>query len=281
MGIGVVARGRAGVVLFALVVGGLLGAAAMRAAPAPVGRPAPPATVRGRVVAPDGAPAAGVVLTLTDPAGVEVGSTATGEDGTCEFAVPRPGRYTLIAACPGRRPLARRLDTPEFTLVLPGGGAVGGFVRDEHDQAPIADAVVVLAAGSGRLLGARVTDPTGYYAFEDVPAGRYVVAVDHPGHHPLALDVAVAQGETAALDAELVDARCVRGAVLDRAGRPVGHAKVVLTDASGVTRTVVSGPTGEYRFDDLLRGDYLIGVRGGPTAPVRVEAADHERDLRL
>jgi hypothetical protein len=278
MGIEATARARAAVVLpalSALVVGGLLGAGLTRLGGAR-------AAVRGRVVAPDGTPAAGVVLTLTDRAGAEVGAAVTSADGTCEFAVPQPGQYTLIAACPGRRPLARRLDTADFTLVLPGGGTIGGFVREERGQTPVGGAVVVLTAGTGRVLGTRVTDRTGYYAFEDVPAGRHVLAMDHPGHRPLALDVSVVEGETSLLDAELADARCVRGVVRDRAGRPVEHAKVVLTDDSGVTRAVVSGPGGGYRFDDLLRGDYLVGVQGGPPAvPLRVETADHEWDPRL
>ena len=53
----------------------------------------------------------------------------------------------------------------------------------------------------------------------------------------------------------------VSGRVQTSDGRGLRNAAVVLTDATGISRTVTTGAFGNYQFDDVQSGEnYVIGV---------------------
>jgi hypothetical protein len=53
----------------------------------------------------------------------------------------------------------------------------------------------------------------------------------------------------------------VSGRVIQGEGRGIRNARVVITDAAGVSRTVMTGPRGNFRFEDVMAGEtYTISV---------------------
>ena len=76
-------------------------------------RPAIAQEVRGRALTPGSAtPAAGVIVTLVDAAGVSIARTLTSDSGTFRLRAPRPDRYWLHALRIGFRPTV----SPPFAL---------------------------------------------------------------------------------------------------------------------------------------------------------------------
>lgn len=50
----------------------------------------------------------------------------------------------------------------------------------------------------------------------------------------------------------------VTGRVMNQAGQPISGVRIVLTDASGNTKTALSNPFGYYRFMDIRAGDTYV-----------------------
>lgn len=238
----------------------------------------------GRVRTPDGEPVAGAALTLFDESGVEVDSGVTGDDGTCVLSAPRGADCTLLVVPSGARPLAQHVRADdlrgEVTVVLAGNGSICGLVRDLAGTVPVRGASVVVTAASGGVLGAQRTDATGYYAFDGLTSGCYVLAVDRPGRRPFARAIVLSAEEPTVCDVDLVHCGRIVGVVRDADNRPVEGVTVVLTDRSSLVRTVITGAGGRYSFHDLLAGDYALATApDGDRVAVRVSRAEHQRDL--
>ncbi len=76
----------------------------------------------------------------------------------------------------------------------------------------------------------------------------------------------------------------VSGRVLSSDGRGVRNAVVTMSDTNGVTRSVISGPNGAYRFADVEGGrSYTIGVsaRRFNFTPVVVQITDNLSELNF
>ena len=241
-------------------------------------------TLLGRVRAVDGSPVARAALTLFDESGVEMDSGVTDSDGTCALSAPRGTDCTLVVVPSGARPLARHVRVDgrrgEVSVVLAGRGSICGLVRDLAGSVPVRRASVVMTSASGGVIGAQRTDATGYYAFDGLTAGRYVLAVDRPGRHPVAREIVLASEESTVCDVDLVHCSRIVGVVRDGENRPVEGVTVLLTDRSSLVRTVITGIGGRYRFHGLLAGDYALAtVPDGDQVTVRVSTAEHQRDL--
>lgn len=150
-------------------------------------------------------------------------------------------------------------------------------VNDGGDR-PLANVVVELRTASGDLVATTTTGPDGSYSFGDVPAGDYVVIETQPAgygegpEHPtnrvpvtVVTDEKTAPinfGERTGSLSGLVYNDTNNNGVRDANEPVIGGVTVVLTgtDARGeaVTRTVVTGPDGSYRFTDLPGGTYTV-----------------------
>ncbi|HVQ41649.1 MAG TPA: carboxypeptidase-like regulatory domain-containing protein, partial [Vicinamibacterales bacterium] len=162
---------------------------------------------------------------------------------------------------------------------------VAGQVVDAVSNRPVGDVVVTLTVSGGAgppgTAAQRkvLTDGSGRFAFQGVPAGRYSVSATRPGYVTGSLGKLVPRGGGAPLqlrDGErAIDLRilvwkhaALRGRVTDEAGEPVVGARVtVLRRAlvsgrpgytSGVTAT--TDDRGEYRASGLEPGAYVVGV---------------------
>jgi protocatechuate 3,4-dioxygenase beta subunit len=162
---------------------------------------------------------------------------------------------------------------------------VAGQVSDAVGNRPVADAVVTLSpsgsSGSAAAAAQRkvLTDGSGRFAFQGLPAGRYAISATRPGYVTGSLGKLVPRGGGAPLQLRegerAIDLRillwkhaALRGRVTDEAGDPVVGARVtVLRRAmisgrpgytSGVTAT--TNDRGEYRAGGLEPGAYIVGV---------------------
>lgn len=145
-------------------------------------------------------------------------------------------------------------------------GTVFGVVTDGTD--PIPDATVKLFDSLGQPYQHTMTDATGAYTLDGVPAGSYTVSAVKEGYLLSdAVGVALTGGGT--IQADLVctaDASLALGAIAGvvkvsylGAETPLSGAKVTLMDALGtavaVTYTVADG---EFAFTDVADGTYTV-----------------------
>ena len=161
---------------------------------------------------------------------------------------------------------------------------VAGQVVDAVGNRPVGDVVVTLSvSGAGQSLasGQRkvLTDGSGRFAFQGLPAGRYSITATRPGYLTGVLGKLAPRGGGTPLqlrDGErAIDLRilvwqhaAMRGRVTDEAGEPVVRARVTVLRrtmisgrpgyASGVT--ALTNDRGEYRAVGLEPGSYVVGV---------------------
>jgi EmrB/QacA subfamily drug resistance transporter len=136
-------------------------------------------TVRG-----GGAPVAGALVTLVDPAGGMLSVSRTNDAGEYRMPAPAAGTWTLAAAAAGAGPAARTLhwpqDLPVQDLTLGSIARVCGYVRSTSGAA-LAETSVRLLDGAGNTVALRSTEEDGSFEFGGLPDGRYtVVASGYP-----------------------------------------------------------------------------------------------------
>ncbi len=263
----------------------------------------------------------GITVTLLDADGTEVAATQTDGDGAYSFGLLDEGVYTVVFDSPDP---AREFTTQDAgddsrdsdvdaggraTVTLAEGGEAridAGYTAGEVAGRVFFDADadglrgdtedglgglrVALLDAEGVTVAETVTDDAGTYAFADVLAGEYRIAVlDRAGFAFTAKDsgddsrdsdvdatgltdpILVGVGERLGdVDAGLVGAT-VSGTVFEDLSGTVGlfdgedivlpGATVRLLDDTGtVVDTAVTDATGGYAFDALAEGDYTVEV---------------------
>jgi EmrB/QacA subfamily drug resistance transporter len=251
----------------------------MASAGARFGAPGGP-RVRGRVRGGDGGPVSGAALTLIDLGGRQVDRAVTGVDGAYGLRAPVPGPYMLITAADGHQPQAATVvvgDEPlNYDVTLSGTSGLAGVVRSAATGMRVAGAMVVVTDAQGEVIASVETGPDGEFAFADLLAGTFVVAVSAHGHRPGARPVDVAGQGTTRCEVELPAGARVHGTV--RAGTDnllLADARVTLVDAAGnVVATATTGPDGEYSFEDLDPGPYTVIASGYPPVAAALVIGD-------
>lgn len=246
------------------------------------------AAVTGFVRSEAHAPIAGAALTLVDSSGQQIARDRTGDDGGYRLDAPGRGVYVLIASAPAFRPEATTVtvgDAPAGAdLVMTGATGLGGVVRAESTGAPLAEATVTLTDFRGEVIGSALTGGGGEYSFGALPAGDYVIAVNAPGHRPVAVGLTMTDSAVRQ-DVDLAEAARIHGSVnVEDLPRPLPRITVNLLDESGaVVRSATVGEDGRYAFHDLEPGTYTVVARSyAPVRqPVRVGDGNTRLDVRL
>ncbi|HUF48499.1 MAG TPA: carboxypeptidase-like regulatory domain-containing protein [Vicinamibacterales bacterium] len=115
----------------------------------------------------------------------------------------------------------------------PSGTAVLGG-RVVHDGTAVARAVVTLDTGDGRADRQTLTDDDGRFAFERLPAGRFLLTASKPGWvtsfygsarpgRPPGVRVAVADAARADVEIPILPGAVIAGRVIDESGRPMAR----------------------------------------------------------
>jgi len=170
----------------------------------------------------------------------------------------------------------------------PSAFRISGKVIDAITGQPLARASVAINPSSsantpnppdsGRV---EITDEQGSFAFDDVPAGKYVLSATHRGyieqtyqqHENFMTAIVVGPGlESENLIFGLRPGASISGIVADESDDPVRHADVMLFHqvfAGGKRRTLQVGRAstddeGRYHFSHLNPGAYFIAVSAQP-----------------
>jgi hypothetical protein len=236
---------------------------------------ADPATIQGTVTeaagpgAPaDGGPIVGATVSLHDSAGLLVGQTVTGADGTYCFQGVAPGSYlvTVRAAgfgvqAKGAFPAAGEEVTVDFSLT---GGRLCGRVTDAATAAR-----VVVMDQAGIHVTTVLTDGAGRYQVEGLAAGSYTLLFQAVDFRSERTGVSLDPGDAVVVDQALEpDPGALRGTVTDAmTGEPLARAAAVLRTAAGV-------PVGSALTDG--RGVFLLpGLAPSPNYKLTVTRPGH------
>ncbi|UTP36990.1 MFS transporter [Streptomyces rapamycinicus] len=237
-------------------------------------RPGPLLNGRVRDAAGDGM--AGATLTLISPTGRQVGRTVAHSAGRYELTAPAVGSYVLIAAADGHQPQATTVVLHEEPLphdvVLAGAGRLAGNVVSAGDGVPVEGAMVMVTDVRGDVLASGMTEASGGFGFDELPAGDLTITVNAPGFRPVALPVQLSGSGVTALEVPLRPGSRLRGVVRAGASRlALTDARVTLVDAAGnVVGTTTTGSDGAYSFTDLDAGSYSLITAGYPPVATTV-----------
>ena len=251
--------------------------------------------VSGRVRTADGAAIGGAAVTLADLSGRQVAVARADAAGQYRLAAPGAGSYLVIVSASGHQPAASTLAVGSTAagstavggtevrhdVVLRGGSGVTGTVRARSGQ-PVSGATVTVAGDRGEIAGA-TTSADGSFRLAQLAEGQYTLVVAAAPYAPVAVQVAVEDGEMAQRDVELSASGRVAGTVLTTDGdRPFAGARLSLVNEAGAEvataaadtggQFVLGGvPSGRY---SLVASGYRPGVAALPAASTRARQAD-------
>jgi MFS family permease len=237
----------------------------------------------------DDVPLSGATVTLIDPAGRQAGIGHSDLKGRYQVPVSGQGTYTIIAMASAHEPFASALRVAgrpaELDIHLTGASKLSGLIRSAASGEPLPGVTATLANARGEVVGTAVTSERGEYAIENLVAGQYTLALAAPSYQPVALPVAVVDGQEATLDAELRAGARVQGTARNTVGAAVPEARVTLLDPDGnVAGVATTGPDGTYSFENLPEGEYTVIATGYPPAASRLKVAGsdpHAHDVEL
>ncbi|MFI6344994.1 MFS transporter [Streptomyces sp. NPDC050560] len=243
-------------------------AATATAQPGPGGPGGRGVPVHGFVRGVESAPVPRAAVTLISLTGRQLGRATAQQDGSYGVDAPGAGSYVLIASADGYQPQASTVvvaDEPvAFDVLLSGTSGLGGTVRSAATGETVAGAMVIVTDVRGEVLATGTSGPDGEFAFAELVPGTVTVAVNAPGHRPLALPVEIGTAGATRVEVELESGARVSGTVR-AAGAPLNDARVTLVDAAGnVVASATTGQDGEYAFADLDGGDYTVIATGYP-----------------
>lgn len=143
-----------------------------------------------------------------------------------------------------------------------------GHPRSDED-APVAVANVILSNGS-RVLTQRTT-PAGEFRFQDIAAGRYSLSAQLDPYIPNPQSLSIEVPAVGCVERfPLLEAQAsVSGVMVDESGKPARRQRVELlrrnrsnTWYSTYQFWKQTDEQGEFKFDGLPDGDYLLGLSG-------------------
>ncbi len=88
--------------------------------------------------------------------------------------------------------------------------SVSGIVTDGYTNLPMKDAEVYVKSGS-TTVKKTVSGSNGGYSIEDIPAGTFMLDVEHPDYEPVQKDITLTGNEALKLDMQLVPVAVIKG----------------------------------------------------------------------
>ena len=148
----------------------------------------------------------------------------------------------------------------------PGSGAVIAHVRWAEDGTPAPGIAVELFNGSQSFAG--VSDQDGVARIDGIEPRRYFAVVNRPGHLAGFQKVRVDAGQVLTIDLTVPSGLDLRGVVVDRDGRPIADADVLLAEWSNVVAVVMArtDARGAFAIRDVAV-HCLVGARHRDFAP--------------
>jgi large repetitive protein len=230
--------------------------------------------IQGQVTDDLSAPIAGAIVRAE--AGPSAGrQVTTGVNGFFVLTGIQPGEYIFSARRPGFTRDLRRVTvvpagiTPvNFTLVpipaTPEVGIVEGIVSRAGTSNRVPGARVVLVGATG--FSETLTNDSGIYRFENVPAGTYRIQVSRVGfigQTRTGVRVQANRITRANFDLRVRGAELgiLEGLVTDTVGTPVRGARVLITTGASRGQGAVTNTQGFYRINQVVPGGMTVRVR--------------------
>ena len=264
-------------------------------------------------------PLSSVLMTLQDSSGRPIRTTQTDSNGFYTFVDVPDGVYFVIETNPvggytdvgdvdGGNPnnitvsLTQGAGSTGNDFVDERLGSISGSVSDDSAK-PLASVFLQLKSMNGTVLATTVTDSSGRYMFEGIPAGNYSVVETNPDDFPKDMSdydtindtvadsfdsdttvdnivgVTLMPGEVDAGN-DFVDSNkgAITGTVSNEAGDPLANVTITLTYSDGKNITTVTGSDGSYQFTDLPPGNYTLTETNPPIFPDDVSDYDEIAD---
>ena len=134
-----------------------------------------------------------------------------------------------------------------------------GYVYDE-DENPLRSVTVEIEGADYSDSGK--TDEDGYYEFDEVPAGDYMVTYTKKGYDTHTQEVTVEEGDTVELDTVTmpsVQKGSIYGYVTDIRGNPIESVRLKLSGIrTKIKKSTSTDSDGFFEFTDLEAGTYRI-----------------------
>lgn len=264
--------------------------------------------VRGRVLLPNGAPAAGVPVyllenMLSDMAQIflnnktgrinpPVAAGQTGPDGTFALGLRKVGKGVDLRVVSDEHPEFHRqsikvregdwYETGDLQLEV--GLVVQGRVLETHSKAAIANATVfmtsshqshTMVSAPGRERGIpMVTDQNGAFRFTNAPRlGLVNLTVEAPGYASAQLQNQMLKPDALnEFTIEIELGQPIAGVVVDADGKPILGASITangLSNKTPQTASTTSGADGTFEFPNLRAGPYQLTASAPNHAEVK------------
>jgi carboxypeptidase family protein len=233
--------------------------------------------VRGRVVGPDGAPAAGARLNLTAQLDPEHADAFAAEDGSFSLRLDN-GPHRLWASREGFASGSaafqiRDADVDGLEIRLPPACAVAGRLLG-FDPGRYREVQVAAHQGPMAFDHMAYLDRAGNYRVEALSPGEWTITVFGAGR-PINGRITLSPGSVATLDLPLAERFSVRGQVTDPAGAPLTGAEVELLMGGAQRDSAVTREDGTFQLE-AENGAYTLRTSASgylTTQPEPIELA--------
>jgi hypothetical protein len=149
-------------------------------------------------------------------------------------------------------------NTLELDIFLDIGPIIEGYVDDLSGE-PLRDVHVELIKGD-QVESSTETNENGSYLFSDIPIGMYTIKFEMEWYGLESANITIDRAEKRYLNMTLtaVDGGGVKGIVTNNKGAPIEGAVIYLESENGSVISTASDQDGNYVFDPVLPGAYLI-----------------------
>jgi hypothetical protein len=226
------------------------------------------ATLEGRVLTPDGSPAAGArVIVLDQPAEAGLGlagrpETLADSEGHYQLGGLSKGDRKVHAGLPEFQPARRQIQVQEgvnqLDLRLGKGFEVSG--RVSGPEGPVAGAALrLLPLDTTEAPSSAASGPDGAFRFKAVAAGRYRVQTEKPGYASDADEIQIAGTSVTGLDIRLKRGSAIAGRILGLDFQDLSEVQIVATssdDRPGQAGQIAY--EGHYRIEGLGPGEWKV-----------------------
>jgi carboxypeptidase family protein len=251
-------------------------------------------TLAGRVLGPDGAPAAGATVSLLARGGPYSGPSGSlartdGDGGYLLDALPeglQSFSAELSGAPPAIRELAVRPGENRLDFQLGDGPEIAGRVVDPAG-APVSGAQVSASAGDP-LPRETASGDDGSFRFAGLRGGTYRLSARRPGFASTSQEVRLDNAPLRDLELRLGSGGAVAGRILGLSPEQLAEVSVSADQPGlvelGGDRLSSADAKGEYRIGDLPPGDWMVSAilgLGGRSAHGKVQLPPGAAEVRL